>query len=51
VPLRDFLRSQVYSQGARMLPAELIRQVTGGPLDPAPLLAQLRAKYGEIYGF
>jgi carboxypeptidase Taq len=50
-PLRDFLRERIYSHGARMLPAELIEHATGGPLDPAPLLAHLRAKYGEIYGF
>jgi carboxypeptidase Taq len=51
VPLRDFLRDRVYNYGARMLPAELIQHATGGPLDPAPLLGQLRAKFGEIYGF
>jgi carboxypeptidase Taq len=51
VPLRDFLRERVYRHGARMLPSELIETVTGGRLDPAPLLDHLRAKYGEIYGF
>ncbi len=51
VALRDFLRERVYSHGGRMLPAELIQAATGGPLDPAPLLRHLRAKYGEIYGF
>lgn len=51
LPLREFLRERVYSHGGRMLPGELIEVVTGGPLDPAPLLAHLRAKYGAIYGF
>jgi carboxypeptidase Taq len=51
VPLRDFLRERVYGHGGRMLPAELIEKITGGPLDPAPLLRHLRAKFGEIYGF
>ena len=27
----------------------MIERVTGGPLDPEPLLPQLRAKFGEIY--
>jgi hypothetical protein len=27
----------------------MIQRVAGGPLDPEPLLAQLRAKYGELY--
>jgi carboxypeptidase Taq len=48
--LRDFLRARIYSHGARMLPAELIEVVAGGPLDPAPLLRHLRAKFGAIYG-
>jgi carboxypeptidase Taq len=51
VPLRDFLRERVYGHGGRMLPSELIEQITGGPLDPAPLLRHLRAKFGEVYGF
>jgi hypothetical protein len=27
----------------------MIERVTGGPLDPAPLLSQLREKFGELY--
>ena len=49
-PLRDFLGERIYSHGGKHEPAEMIQRVAGGPLDPAPLLAQLRAKYGEIYG-
>jgi carboxypeptidase Taq len=48
--LRDFLRERIYHHGARLMPAELIDEVAGGPLDPAPLLRHLRAKYGELYG-
>ena len=47
--LRDFLRERIYQRGARRLPAELIEEVTGGPLDPAPLLRHLRSKFGELY--
>ena len=49
--LRDFLRERIYRHGGRMLPAELIEAATGGPLDPAPLLRHLRAKFGAVYGF
>ena len=49
VALRDFLRERVYSHAARMLPSKLVEVATGGPLDPAPLLRHLRAKYGELY--
>ena len=30
--------------------AELVQRVTGRPLSSAPLLAHLRAKYGQLYG-
>ena len=49
-PLRDLFAERIYSHGGKHLPAELIERVTGGPLDPDPLLRQLRAKFGELYG-
>ncbi len=48
--LRDFLRERIYRPSGRMLPSELIEAATGGPLDPAPLLRHLRAKFGAVYG-
>jgi carboxypeptidase Taq len=48
-PLRDFLGDRIYRHGGKFEPAEMIERLTGGPLDPAPLLAQLRAKFGELY--
>jgi carboxypeptidase Taq len=48
-PLRDHLRERIYRHGAKLLPGELIEAVVGGPLDPAPLLAGLRHKFGELY--
>ena len=48
-PLRDFLGERIYAHGGTLEPAEMIERLTGGPLDPAPLLSQLRAKFGEIY--
>ncbi len=50
-PLRDFLAGLIYRHGGRLEPAEMIERVTGGPLDPEPLLGQLRSKYGRLYGF
>jgi carboxypeptidase Taq len=49
-PLRDFLAEALYRHGGKLEPREMIERVTGGPLDPEPLLAHLRAKFGEIYG-
>ena len=48
--LRAWLVDKVHRHGRRLTPAELIEQAVGGPLDPAPLLAHLRAKYGALYG-
>jgi carboxypeptidase Taq len=48
-PLRDHLRERIYRHGARLWPAELIEALTGGTLDPAPLIAGLRRKYSELY--
>jgi carboxypeptidase Taq len=49
-PLRDWLAREVYRHGAAYLPGELIQRVAGGPLDVAPLLGQLEAKFTDIYG-
>jgi carboxypeptidase Taq len=48
-PLRDFLGERIYAHGGKLEPAAMIERVTGGPLDPAPLLSQLREKFGELY--
>jgi carboxypeptidase Taq len=48
-PLRDFLGERIYAHGGKFEPAAMIERLTGGPLDPGPLLAQLRAKFGELY--
>ena len=49
VPLREWLRERLHRHGAKFEPAEMIERLTGGPLDTAPLLGQLEAKYGEVY--
>lgn len=49
--LRTWLGDRLHRHASRWLPAELAARALGGPLDPEPLLARLRTKYGEIYGF
>jgi carboxypeptidase Taq len=49
-PLRAFLGDRIYRHGGKLEPAEMIEKVTGGPLDPEPLLRHLEAKFGELYG-
>ena len=49
-PVRDWLREHVHRHGRVLDPPELLRAATGSELDPAPLLAYLREKYGALYG-
>ncbi|MGZ8697403.1 MAG: carboxypeptidase M32 [Gaiellaceae bacterium] len=44
-PLREWLGEQIYRQGSRYRPAELLRRVTGSEIDPEPYLKYLRAKF------
>ncbi len=48
--LRAWLVDKVHRHGRRLTPAELIQQAVGGPLDPAPMLEHLGAKYRALYG-
>jgi carboxypeptidase Taq len=48
-PLREWLRTRLHRHGAKFEPAEMIEQLTGGGLDPGPLLRHLEAKYVEVY--
>ena len=48
-PLLDWLRTNVHQWGRKYPPTELIRRIVGGPLDPAPYLAYLEKKFGDIY--
>ena len=47
--LRAWLRDKIHRHGRLLTPPELIEQAVGGPLDPAPMLEHLRAKYGALY--
>ena len=42
--LHGWLRESIYAYGRKLMPADLIRQVVGGPIDPQPFLAYLREK-------
>lgn len=45
-----WLREKIHRHGQKFEPQELVRRVTGSPIDPAPFVRYLKAKYGEIYG-
>jgi carboxypeptidase Taq len=49
-PLRDWLRDRLYRHGGKLTPAEMIERLSAGPLSVEPYLAQMRGKFGEIYG-
>lgn len=46
----DWLRTHVHAHGAKHLPKEIVRRVTGEPLAAAPLLSYLNDKYSALYG-
>jgi carboxypeptidase Taq len=47
--LSGWLREKIHRHGRTLTPPELIEQAVGGPLDPAPMLEHLTAKYGALY--
>ena len=47
--LLDWLRENVHRPGRKRDPEDLIENATGRPLDTAPYLHYLRAKFGELY--
>jgi carboxypeptidase Taq len=50
LPLLDWLRRNIHSQGRRYLPKDLAITVTGEALNPQFLIEYLNGKYGELYG-
>ena len=49
-PILNWLTKNIYAKGSKYRPADLVKQVTGGGLDPKPYLESLHAKYADIYG-
>ena len=48
--LLGWLRQNIHRHGAKFEPQELVQQVTGSKITPAPYLHYLRTKFSEIYG-
>jgi carboxypeptidase Taq len=44
-PLLSWLRSGLHQHGRKFQPQELVARITGSPIDPAPYLRYLEAKY------
>lgn len=49
-PLLDWLRTHIHHRGGGPSPAELVQDLTGGPIDTGPYLRYLQTKYSELYG-
>lgn len=49
-PLREWLGTNIHSQGQCYTAAELVQKITGKPLSHAPLMAHLRNKLAPLYG-
>jgi carboxypeptidase Taq len=47
--LHQWLRTNIYQHGRKYTAAELLLRVTGQSLNPAPLMAYLSRKYGDLY--
>lgn len=49
-PIKEWLTDKIYRHGKGLKPAEIIKQVTGEPLNPDYLADYLEQKYKAIYG-
>ncbi len=49
--LLAWLRRNIHGEGSRCRPRELVRRVTGEDLNSGYLMAYLKDKYAELYGF
>lgn len=47
--LLGWLQTNIYQHGRKFLPSELVRRVTGRPLDASPYLAYLHDKFSALY--
>ena len=44
-----WLREHVHVHGAKYEPQELVKKITGSPIDSDPYIRYLEKKFGEIY--
>ena len=49
LPIKSWLTEQIYQYGKQQTPSEIIKRVTGKPLDASHLVAYLKQKYEDIY--
>ena len=49
-PVLEWLRARIHRRGRLLAPRALVAAACGREPDAATLLAQLEAKYGELYG-
>lgn len=47
--LLGWLRTNIHQHGRKFLPNELVKRVTGRPVDAAPYVQYLHTKFGELY--
>src|SRR4029077_16198889 len=47
--LRGWMTDRVYRHGRKFQPNELIPMATGQSISPAPYIAYLKQKFGDIY--
>ncbi len=50
MPLRDWLHENVHRHGRKLTSAEVVKRVTGGPIETGPYVAYLRDKVEQVYG-
>ncbi len=48
-PLHSWLRENLFRHAGKFDAEATVERVVGGPIDPAPLVAHLEAKFGELY--
>jgi carboxypeptidase Taq len=48
--LLSWLRVKIHQYGRKYEPQELVKRVTGSPIDPEPYVRYLKSKYSDIYG-
>ncbi|CAM4210591.1 carboxypeptidase M32 [Paenibacillus tarimensis] len=49
LPVKAWLSDKIYKYGRLETPSEIVKRVTGKPLDPTYLVSYLENKYKEIY--
>jgi carboxypeptidase Taq len=49
--LLDWTRQKIHRHGGKFEAQELVKQVTGSTIDPAPYMRYLEGKYAQIYDF